>query len=153
MNENIDVLLQLFGMLKESSDKNEDATQQLIVQQLDLVSHIKHLPIDDLRAALKEHQKTSADDIDACTETVESTTGDLMDELKKISGRVNKMILVVSVAFSLMVGTYILVRSVSDSDTKFNAWQKKIEEKQNSEHQAIADEVIEKLRDEIRKLK
>ena len=152
MNENMDVLLKLFDVLKEATDKNEHAVQRLITQQHDLVDHIRHLPVEDLQLALKDHQKISSGEMDVCTETIETTSSDLMSELRKVTSRVNKMILVVSVAFSLMAGTYILVRSVSDSDKKFDKWEKKIEAQQKEERRAITDEVIKQLRDEIRKL-
>jgi len=153
MTDNIDILLKLFETLKESSDKNEDATQQLIVQQLELVSCIKNLPIEDLRAALKEHAKQSADDIDDCTETVETKSVGLMDEIKKISSKVNKMILVVTVAFSLLAGTYIFVRSSYDSGIKFQEWQDRIEKRQRTEHSILVDEITKQIKEGFKNLK
>lgn len=152
MTDNIDILIKLFDTLKESSDKNSGATQQLITQQLDLVSHIKNLPIEDLRDALKEHAKQATDDMGDCVETVTTSSVDLMGEVKIIGSKVNKMILVVLVAFSLLTGTYLFVRSSYDSGKKFQEWQEKIESQQNEEHHAIADEIIKQLREEIRSL-
>ncbi len=152
MSNNINILLKLFETLRESSDKNENTTQQLVVQQLELVGHIKHLPIEDLRDALKEHAKESSEDIDACSETVENTSGDLMLEIKKLISKVNKMILVVIVAFTVSAVAYGIIKTVADSDSKFDVWQEKIEKTQKEEHHKIANEVIEELRKEIRNL-
>lgn len=145
MADNIDILLKLFATLKESSDKNEEATKQLILQQLDLVSHIKHLPIEDLRQALKDHAKDSAENIDSCEETVTTTSGDLMTELKKISNKVGKMILVVLVTFSILTGGYIIIRSTVDNQESAVVYTE-------AEHRKIARDVIKEIRKEMRKL-
>jgi len=152
MSDNINILLKLFETLKDSSDRNENATQQLIVQQLELVGHIKHLPIEDLRAALREHAKESSEDIDACSETVESTSGGLMAEIKTLISKVNRMILVVIVAFTVSGIAYSVIKTLYDSDSKFDKWQEKIENSQEEEHHKITNEIIEELRKEIRKL-
>jgi len=152
MSDNIDILLKLFETLKDSSDKNENTTQQLIAQQLELVGHIKHLPIEDLRQVLKDHAKDSAEDIDACSETVENTSGDLMEEIKNISGRVNKMIIVVVVAFTVLASAYGIVKTVGDSESKFDTWKEKIDIEQEEARHKIANEVIEELRKEMRLL-
>ncbi len=135
MSDNITILVKLFETLKDSSDKNEETTQKLIVQQLELVSHIKHLPIEDLNQALKDHAKDSANNIDICTETVEVTGKDLMTEIKKVASNVNKMILVVLVTFAVLTGTYVFISNVADH-------------KQNIEVQKI---VVEEVRKEIKK--
>ena len=145
MANNIDILLKLFATLKESSDKNEEATKQLILQQLELVGHIKHLPIEDLRQALKDHAKESSEEIDSCEETVTTTSEDLMTELKKMSNKVSKMILVVVVAFTILTGAYIIIRSVADNQESISATQE-------AQHRKVATDVIEEIRKEIRKL-
>jgi pyruvate/2-oxoglutarate dehydrogenase complex dihydrolipoamide acyltransferase (E2) component len=142
MANNIDILLKLFATLKESSDKNEEATKQLILQQLELVGHIKHLPIDDLRQALKEHAKDSEENIDACTETVEVTGKDLMEEIKKLASKVNKMILIVLVTFTILTGAYVVIRSTADN-------QENISTISEAQHHKIDLEIIRK---EIRRL-
>ena len=142
MANNIDILLKLFATLKESSDKNEEATKQLILQQLELVGHIKHLPIDDLREALKEHAKDSEENIDSCEETVTTTSGDIMTEIKKMSNKISKMILVVVVSFTILTGAYVLIRSIADN-------QKSISATQEAQHHKID---LETIRKEIRRL-
>jgi len=127
MSDNITILVKLFETLKEASDKNEDATQQLIVQQLELVGHIKHLPIDDLRQALKEHAKESTDNIGSCVETVKFSVEDLMTEIKKLASKVNKMILVVVVTFTVLTGTYVFISNVADHRKESIERQEEIE--------------------------
>ena len=152
MSDNIDILLKLFETLKDSSDKNENATQQLIVQQLELVGHIKHLPIEDLRQALKDHAKEADISIDACSETIENTTGDLMKVIQNMSSRVNKMIIVVVVAFTVLATAYGIVKTMGDSDSKFDTWKEKIDIEQEEARHKIANELIEELRKEMRRL-
>ena len=148
MSDNITILVKLFETLKESSDKNEEATQQLIIQQLDLVGHIKHLPIEDLRQALKDHAKESSEEIDSCEETVTTTSGDIMGAITKLASKVTKMIIVVSVAFTVIMGSYVIIRTFSDNV----GTQKETDIKRIEEHRIIASEVIEAIRKEVMRL-
>jgi len=138
MADNIDILVKLFDTLKASTDKNEDTTQQLIGQQHELVNYIKNMPIKDLHAALKEHSKDSKINIDDCSGTVQSTSNDLMVEIKGLAGKVSKMILVVVVAFTIVMGGIGIVATVTDTD----------EDAHNSIIQNLKDE-INLLRKEI----
>lgn len=138
MSDNINVLLKLFDTLKESSDRNEEATQKLVVQQLDLVGHIKHLPIEDLRLALKEHAKES-------TDSVTTTRDDVMSEIKIVSNKVSKMILAVVVAFSILTGGYVIIRTAADNQETINI-------SQEEQHRKVARDVIEEIRKEMRDL-
>lgn len=120
MSDNISILVKLFETLKTSSDKNEEATQKLIVQQLDLVGHIKHLPIQDLKDALAAHAKDSKKEVNDCTENVDIKTSDLMVEVVKLNNKVSKMILVVVATFTILMGSYVIIRSVADKDKMYN---------------------------------
>lgn len=150
MSDNITILVKLFETLKDSSDKNEETTQKLIVQQLELVSHIKHLPIEDLNQALKDHAKDSANDIDACAETVEITGKDLMTEIKKVASKVNKMILVVLVTFAILTGTYVFISNVADYSKKVEV-QKKNTQKKQQNYKNMTDKITEEIRKEMKK--
>lgn len=114
MTDNIDILVKLFDTLKEASDENRKMTQVLVTQQHDLVGHVKSLPIKELRDSLKDHSVQSSQEIDTCTEVVETKTGSISDLLKKIDNKISKMIIIVSVAFTLLAGIYVFVRAVSD---------------------------------------
>jgi len=148
MADNIDILVKLFDTLKASADKNEDATQQLIGQQHELVNHIKNMPIKELHDALKEHSKDSNTNIDECSGTVTTTSGKLMAELNIISSKVSRMILVVAVAFSILTGTYVVIRTVSDDNSQFNKWVKTSEEAHNDILKEVKNQ-INNLRKEI----
>ena len=111
------------------------------------------MPIEDLRVALKEHAKQSINDIDTCTENVTTTTGNLMDELRKIHNKVTKMIYVVVIAFTITMGLYVFIRNTTDNDVKLLKWQQEIEERQNIEHDKIVKKVIEEIRKEFQNQK
>jgi hypothetical protein len=62
------------------------------------------------------------------------------------------MILVVIVAFTILMGTYVFVRSIADNEATLKEWKKEIETSQTSEHHKIAAEVIKEIKKEIEKL-
>ena len=157
MSDNISILVKLFETLKNSTDKNEEATQQLIVQQLDLVSHIKHLPVKDLQDALKEHALESKKNIDNIKGKLEVNDEDIMRELKKISNKISKMIFVVAITFTIVTGSYVVIRSIADDDKKIekaqNEWNSKMEKAQNewnSKIEKTRNEMMEKIEKEIK---
>ena len=151
MSDNIDILVKLFETLKTSTDKNEESTKQLIIQQLELVNQIKSLPIDDLRQALKEHASTSSKDIDSCSETVTATSTDLMVEVRKLTSKINKLLIAISVIISVATTGYFVIKATVDSEAiieknlqkKFDLLSSKITKERTKE--------IEKLREEIGK--
>lgn len=114
-DDNITILIKLFDTLKESSNRNEESTQKLIMQQLELVGQIKNLPVDDLRQALKEHAKDSADNIDNCSGIIELKTNDIMEALRTIINKLNKITLIVVIVTSLLSGGYFIVKTVTDT--------------------------------------
>lgn len=116
MTDNIEILVKLFETLKASSDKNEETTRQLVVQQLELVNQIKNLPIEDLKQALKEHAKDSANNIDACSQVVSVTSNDVMGELRSIKGKLTKLLIAIGLVVTIATGGYFVLRAVSDSD-------------------------------------
>jgi nucleoside-triphosphatase THEP1 len=139
MSDNITILVKLFETLKDSSDRNEETTQKLIVQQLELVSHIKNLPISDLKQALKEHAKDSADNIDSCTDTVETSTGGIMEEIKKLASKVNMMIVVVLVTFAILTSTYVYIEHASSQGDQ-------VIEMTKENRNEIVDKIIEEIK-------
>lgn len=147
MSDNIDILVKLFETLKSSSDRNEDATQKLIVQQLELVSHIKNLPIEDLKNALKEHASDSKKNIDDCEDVVEIETHKVMELLRSINDKISRMILVVVVSFSVVTAGYFLIRYAAEkSQTK--AYEKVKQEQiilMDSRFNKLANEMIEEI--------
>jgi len=148
MADSIDVLVKLFDTLKFSSDKNEDATKQLISQQQDLVTYINNLPVKDLRDAIKEHSKDSKTNIDNCSNAVAVKTKDLMTEIKKVNSKVSKMILVVAVAFTILTGTYVVIRTVADDNSQLDKY-KEFEDKAHNEILNNVTNQIKQLRREL----
>ena len=116
MTDNIEILVKLFETLKTSSDKNEEATRQLILQQLELVNQIKSLPIEDLKLALKEHAKESTKEMNACTEVVSVTSSDVMAELRSIRGKLTKMLIALGLVVSIATGGYFVIRATADNE-------------------------------------
>lgn len=152
MTDNIEILVKLFETLKTSVDKNEDATKQLIIQQLELVSHIKSLPVNDLREALKEHAKESAKEINACTEVVSVTNSDVMSLLRSISGKLTKLFVVIGLIITISTTGYFIIRAVSDSDTII---EKHLDEKFKELSDQISkerNEELDKIREEMKTL-
>jgi hypothetical protein len=162
MNETIDVLVKLFDTLKESSDENKRTCQAMIAQQQDLVNIIKLLPINDLRDNLKEHSKQSDTDIETCTTSVETNSIAILQKIKDIDGKINKMLIVIGVVFSLLAVAYFIARSttdvndikkeikkefVSEQEKMKNEITRDIEAKQRREHQEIIDAVTKAIRD------
>ncbi len=150
MSDNISILVTLFETLKTSTDKNEEATQQLIVQQLDLVGHIKHLPIQDLKDALASHATNSKKEVDDCSDNVDTKTSDLMAEIVKLSGKVSKMILVVVVAFTILMGSYVVIRSIADKVKIYDYTA--VEAKQSKAFDDRIDGLMINIRKEMKKL-
>lgn len=150
MTDNIEILVKLFETLKNSSDKNEEATRQLIVQQLELVNQIKHLPIDDLKQALKDHAKESAKDMNACTEVVSVTSSDVMAELRIIKGKLTRMLIALGLIVSIATGGYFIIRATADNeaviekhlDKKFDELSDKITRERSDELDKIREEML-----------
>jgi len=118
-----DLLIKLFDTLKDASKETRDLCQAMLTNQNNIGNYIKNLPMTDLTQALKEHSKESANNIGTCTETVESTTDIILNEVKKMGLKVRTMIVVVSVAFSLftlsaLVGVISYNISGKTKDTK-----------------------------------
>lgn len=150
MSDPIDILSKLFETLKDASNRNEQATDKLIAQQLDLVSHIKAMPVEDLKLALREHAKKSTQEIVDCNGTIELRTADIMEEIKKLSHKVTKLLIVVSVTITVATSGYFLIRYAAEKNQKLPVdWQQKYE-KIESEQQNIIDTKLEKLMKEIR---
>jgi len=150
MTDNIEILVKLFETLKASSDKNEETTRQLVVQQLELVNQIKNLPIEDLKQALKEHARDSAKNIDACSQVVSVTSNDVMGELRSIKGKLTKLLISIGLIVTIATGGYFIVRAVSDSDQI-------IEKHLDKKFDALSDQItkerasdLEDLRQQIR---
>ena len=104
----IDLLLKLFDTLKDSMKDIHTANHALLTNQNDIGNHIKGLPMEEVKQLLKDHAKESSDDIDSCTETVESKSDTILNEIKIIKDKIKTMITVVSVAFALFTSAALI---------------------------------------------
>jgi len=149
------LLIKLFDTLKDASTETQRMCYAMLENQNNIVNNMQNIPIQELRDALKEHSKESTDEIDACTETVETKTNKILDKVNIIDTKIGKMITVVLVAFSLLAISFIVGRLSMESSTV----EKKIEQKEDEEHKKVVDaitnsmkEEFDKIRKEIRKL-
>ena len=105
MNGSSDIIIKLFDTLKDATNKSESTMQTLITQQQTLVDTVKHMPMNEIRQDIKDHI------ISAQKERKE-----ISNKIEKVDSKVVKMILVVIVAFTILTGSYMFVRSASDYD-------------------------------------
>jgi len=156
MSDAIETLNKLFDTLKDASNRNEAATNKLIDQQLELVTHIKTMPMDEVRTALKDHADKSAQDLSDCNGTIELKAADIMDEIKKVSSKVTKMIIVVSVALTVATAGYFLIRYAAEKTTKPTAnWEERLEQIEQDQHDDFnerLDRLSQELREEMQRL-
>ena len=103
MNGSSDFIIKLFDTLKESTDKNERTMQTLINQQQILVDTVKHMPINEIRKEIQDH-----------IESAQKERNVILDHIIKMDFKITKMIITVVVAFSILAGGYLFIRSVVD---------------------------------------
>jgi hypothetical protein len=148
----VDLLIKLFDTLKDSSKDTQQMCQAMLTNQNNIGNYIKHLPMAELTEALKDHSKESSDEIGTCTETVETKSDDILEEIKTMSGKVKTMITVVIVAFALFsiasllgVITYNAQRGRDKSPYVEVYDPGKAEE----EHEDLKKEIINLLKEEL----
>jgi len=146
MSDPIDTLTKLFDTLKDASFRNEQSTQRLIDQQLELVSHIKDMPIEEVKRALQSHASETKSGFN---ERI-ATTATLLAEIKKIGAKVTKMIIVVSVTLTVATAGYFLIKYAAEHDKHPPVdWQSKYEQIEK-EQQDMIDSKLEKLMKDVR---
>lgn len=136
MSDPIEILSKLFDNLKDASNRTEVATQKLIDQQMEVVGHIKAMPIDDIRKALNEH-------------AIESRTTH-----QSILSRVTKMLIIVSVAVSVSTLGYFMIRYTAENQIT-STWEKKYQQIEKEKEKQIDEKLevmIKQIREEMKKL-
>lgn len=139
-----DILLKLFDTLKDASKETQQLCHTMLTNQANIGTYIKQLPMTDLKDALKEHSKEASDEIGVCTETVETTTDNILEKVKLIENRIGKMILVVIVAFTLFSSALFVARYMNKSDITAHEKLEKVittQNKQIAELQKTIDEL------------
>lgn len=148
------ILSKLFDTLRHASDRNEEATQKLIVQQLELVSHIKNMPVKELKIALENHAKDTKTDIDECEETVVSKSDDIMEFLRQINNKITRMLIIISVVVVVATGGYFIIRYAAEKGAPPAKWEerlKTIEQDQHEDMDIKLREFTEGIKKEINK--
>lgn len=130
MSDPIEILSKLFETLKDASNRNELATQKLIDQQMELVGHIKSMPLEEIRKALTLHVNDSAKGI--------------LD----ISNKITKIFIIVGVTLTVATSGYFLIRHTAERDAKIS-WMSEYKKLEDSQ-QKVIDEKLEKMMIEIR---
>lgn len=149
----VDLLLKLFDTLKDSSKDTQQMCQAMLTNQTDISSFMKNLPLAELKEMIKDHAKTSGDDIGTCTETVESQTDAILKEVRQLKGRIKTMITVVIVAFSLFtIAGLIGVISYQTAEDTTPAYPEEFYKPEEAEHQheRLRQEIIEAIRKEFK---
>jgi len=124
----IDLLIKLFDTLKDASKETRDLCQAMLTNQNDIGNYIKNLPMTELTGALKEHSKESTDEIGVCTETVQSKSDTILEEIETLKQKVKTMIIVVMVAFSLFGMSLLIGGLITNHDkSEIEALKKQIE--------------------------
>lgn len=144
----IDLLLKLFDTLKDASKETRDLCQAMLTNQNDIGNYIKNLPMTDLTQALKEHSKESTEEIGTCTETVESKSDIILEEVKTLKQKVKTMIIVVMVAFSVFGMALLIAGIVDDNDKKEST---STTEQREDEYESLKNDILETIREELRK--
>jgi gas vesicle protein len=148
----VDLLIKLFDTLKDASKETRDLCHAVLTNQNNIGNYIKNLPMTDLTQALKDHSNRSTSEIGSCTETVESTTDAILNELKNLAEKIKTMIIVVSVAFSLFT-LATLIGVISYNIRENTSLETKVEEYTTIQdgHDELKKEIIESIREEFRK--
>lgn len=138
---NDDILIKLFDTLKESTNRNTAATDVLIKQQLDLVSYMKTLPICELKDSLKDHGVACNINHEKSKNNIDEKNDTVIKELGLIKDKIKTMITVVIVAFTILCGTYVTIRTTID-----NSRIESIVESIDNHQEYILEEFIKKLK-------
>jgi beta-lactamase regulating signal transducer with metallopeptidase domain len=161
MTEHLDFIGRLFDTLKETTDNNTSVVQKLVDQQNNLVVTVEKMPIGEIRQELKDHVVDAHDERKEILNMVETKTDKVLDKMKKVvsdvnelSGKIKLMIAVVVIAVALTGVAYFVGRFLVDtsmSKKQLTTIEEKIQKEQESEHKKLRKEVIEVIREELRK--
>ena len=113
----IDLLIKLFDTLKDTMKDQNDAHHALLTNQNNIGNYIKTMPMEEIKQMLKEHAKESSSEIDSCTETVETKSDKILEEVKVIQGKIKTMVVVVLVSVSIF-GLALLIGGIISQQPK-----------------------------------
>lgn len=114
----IDLVEKLFGTLSEALNKQSETTQKVYDSMREWLTIAKNEPRNtDLMNEIKRIEEGGFD-LPITTVQAHQKINSIDDKVDKISKRVNTMIIAVVVAFSMLAGSYFLVRAVVDKDVE-----------------------------------
>lgn len=142
----VDLLIKLFDTLKDSSKDTQVMCQAMLTNQTNIGNYIRNLPLEELKNLIKDHAKTSEDDIESCTETVQTKSDNILKEVNTLKGKVKTMITVVIVAFSLVTVAVLIGGIISRQKAETYST-----EQIDHDHEELKKEIIELIRKEFRK--
>lgn len=148
MSDSVEILSKLFDTLKDASDKNEQATQKLVEQQIVLVGKIKSMPMEDLKTALKEHSDRSENNMTTCNGIIELKTAEIMDLLRILLGKINKILIVFSLVVAITAGSYVIIRYLAEDHVDINVLRQELKK----EREAEQIEILEKIQQQMEEL-
>lgn len=143
MSDPIDTLNKLFDTLKDASNRSESSTNKLIDQQMELITYIKTMPLEDLRESLKDHALKSDKDQADCNGALELRYADVMESLRAISNKISKMIIVVSVVIAVATTGYFIIRYAAEKGAPPAKWEQRLQEIEQDQHEDIDDRLNE----------
>jgi len=150
-------ILKLFDTLKEAIRDMNDTLKQLLNNQQSIGEYMKTLPIKELKDSLKDHNKESNENIDTCTETVNTQTKDILKGIHKIQSILTKTIITVSVFFGLISSGWFyktFIQPPGVSQQVIIELKKTLEDKKIKNDKVLKEQtkVIEDLRRTIKDL-
>ena len=144
MSDPIETLNRLFDTLRDASNRNEKSTDKLIDQQIKLIGEIKNMPITDIKTALKDHADQTAVD----KKEIDTHTNEIMEMLRIILGKVNKMMTVFALVVAITMGTYVVIRYLAEDKNSVEELRQELKEKRQAEQK----EFLEMIKIEMEKL-
>jgi cell division protein FtsL len=138
MTDQNDFIKLLFDTVESAVKDNSASVKDLINQQMNLVNTVERMPISEIRDELKQHVIYAHEE-----------RKNILEKIVELSGKVKLMIGVVSAAVVItgivyVIGRYYFDYSPNQEMTKI---EQRIEKQQKYEH----DELINAVREEIKK--
>jgi len=142
MSDPIETLNRLFDTLKDASVRTENSADKLIDQQIKLIGEIKNMPIADIKIALKEH----ADQTELDKKDIDTHTNEIMDMLRTILGKVNKMMTIFALVIAITMASYVIIRYLAEDNTKIETLREELREERKTEQKAIVEEIKKEMK-------
>ena len=151
MTDQLDFIDKLFDTLKETTDDNTKTLQKLVEQQISLIGTVETWPISEIKQDIKDHVISAANERKDISTKIDTKSGGLLEIVNDLTVKVKLMIGVVAAAVVLTGAIYVIGRFYIDYELpkqEVSQIQEQFNEQQKQEH----NELIEAIREEIKKL-